>query len=143
MLLLEACAFTLVLCPCAATSLLQVFQQERLEDFRAAVEGRQDVQQPPASLAAVTAGGARTHGHVQDHKTREACAECGFMMAPCESANLRFRAGVGCELFKELAVSFISHQGELAYQLESPEPNTHTHRHTRISLETPNFCCPY
>lgn len=52
--------FTLILCPCTDRCLLQVFQQEGPEDFRAAMESRQDVQQPPASLATVTAQSVST-----------------------------------------------------------------------------------
>lgn len=51
---MSLCALvTLILHSCAARGLLQVFEEEGLEDFRAAVESSQDVQQPPASLATV------------------------------------------------------------------------------------------
>ena len=47
------CVFTLILRPSAVRGLLEVFQQEGLEDFRAAMKSGQDVQQPPATLATV------------------------------------------------------------------------------------------
>lgn len=46
---------TLVLHPGAFTGVLQKLQQKRLHDVGAAVESRQDVQQPPASLTTVPA----------------------------------------------------------------------------------------
>lgn len=49
------CAFTLILRSGAQGGLLQVFEQEGFEHLGAAVEGSQDVEQPPASLAAITA----------------------------------------------------------------------------------------
>lgn len=60
------CAFTLILCPSAARGLLQVFQQEGLEDLRAAMESSQDVQQPPASLATISV----QHKSAQTHTLR-------------------------------------------------------------------------
>lgn len=47
--------FTLILCSSAEGGLLQVFEQEGFKDLGAAVEGSQDVEQPPASLATITA----------------------------------------------------------------------------------------
>lgn len=64
--------FTLILCPSAARGLLQVFQQEGLEDLRAAMESSQDVQHPPASLAAITAQhkSANIHSGLQAREKR-------------------------------------------------------------------------
>lgn len=70
------CVFTLILCPGAERGLLQVFQQERLEDFRAAMESSQDVQQPPASLATITARNARVHRYTQDYRLEEERGAC-------------------------------------------------------------------
>lgn len=66
--------FTLILCPSTAEGLLQVLEQERFEDFRAAMESRQDVQQPPATLAAITAQHktAQTHSGSQLSEARGA-----------------------------------------------------------------------
>lgn len=57
---MRACVFTLILRSGAEGGLLQVFEQEGFEDLGAAVEGSQDVEQPPASLATIT---AMTQGH--------------------------------------------------------------------------------
>lgn len=54
-LCVRVCVFTLILRSGAEGGLLQVFEQEGFEDLGAAVEGSQDVEQPPASLATVTA----------------------------------------------------------------------------------------
>lgn len=48
-------SFTLILRSGAEGGLLQVFEQEGFEDLGAAVEGGQDVEEPPSSLATVTA----------------------------------------------------------------------------------------
>ena len=45
-------------------------------------------------------------------------------------ADLRFGAGVSSELFNDLAVSLIPHQGELSYQLRAG----HTHKHTQTYM---------
>lgn len=52
---MRVCVFTLILRSGAEGGLLQVFEQEGFEDLGAAVEGSQDVEQPPASLATITA----------------------------------------------------------------------------------------
>lgn len=54
--------FTLILRSGAEGGLLQVFEQEGFEDLGAAMEGGQDVEEPPASLATITAGHTRSPG---------------------------------------------------------------------------------
>ncbi len=79
------CALTLILCPSAARGLLQVFQQEGLEDFRAAMESSQDVQQPPASLATIAAQhkSAQTHSGLQARGRKRSVVCVGLWCARC------------------------------------------------------------
>lgn len=58
----RAVRHTLIRRPGAERGLRQVLEQEGLEDLRAATERRQDVQQPPPSLAAL-ATNTRTYTH--------------------------------------------------------------------------------
>lgn len=55
-----------------------MFQQERLEDFRAAMESSQDVQQPPASLATITAQrkSAQIHSGLQARGRERSVCVC-------------------------------------------------------------------
>lgn len=70
--------FTLILCSSAKGGLLQVFEQEGFKDLRAAVEGSQDVQQPPASLATITAKckSAWIHSGLQAWGTERSVCVC-------------------------------------------------------------------
>lgn len=71
--------FTLILCPGTDRGLSQVFQQERLEDFRALMESSDDVQQPPASLAAITAQSTQIHSGLEDQGREEHTCVCWFV----------------------------------------------------------------
>lgn len=79
------CVLTLILCPSAASGLLQVFQQEGLEDFRAAMESSQDVQQPPASLAtiAVQHKSAQTRLGLQARGRKRSVVCVGLLCVRC------------------------------------------------------------
>lgn len=94
--------FTLVLICGAGTDVLEELEQERLQNVRAAVERRQDVQQPPSPLTAVP---ARKHTHAQIR------AGLAVITPGVENIGvLRFGAGVGCYLLHQLAVGFILNQ---------------------------------
>lgn len=83
------------------------------------MESSQDVQQPPASLATLTEQGTQIRSGLQDQGCEE--NECVFVLVCVHrqraEADLRFGASVSSELFEELAVSLIPHQGELSYKL--------------------------
>lgn len=80
--------FTLILCSSAEGGLLQVFEQEGFKDLGAAVEGSQDVEQPPASLATITAKckNAWIHSGLQAWGTERSMCVC-------------VRAGLGCGVY--------------------------------------------
>lgn len=96
--------FTLVLVCGAGTDILKELQQERLQNVRAAVEGGQDVEQPPSPLTAVSAW-KHTNTHAQ--------LRPGLAMDTLgvkRMGVLQFGAGVGCYLLHQLAVDFILNQ---------------------------------
>lgn len=67
------CFFTLVLRSGAEGGLLQVFEQEGFQDLGAAVEGGQDVEEPPASLATIAARHTQTPGLQAWVRERSVC----------------------------------------------------------------------
>lgn len=99
--------FTLILCCGAEGGLLQVFEQEGFEDLRAAVEGSQDVEQPPAPLATITARreGARIHPGLQAWVRERSECVCVGLGCGVNTSNV-FKATYGLELV--LAVSCLS-----------------------------------
>lgn len=90
--------FTLVLICGAGRDILEELQQERLQNVRAAVERRQDVQQPPSPLTAVPA------------RERIRDGPAVITLGVKSVGDLRFGAGVGCYLLHQLAVGFILNQ---------------------------------